>query len=65
MVIVLVSLVDRDSTLWVVSDGDWDLRRRQQVEGGPSTQMKVIILVSLVDRDSTLWVALDGDWNLQ
>jgi hypothetical protein len=30
----LVSLVDRDSTSWVASDGDRDLRR---VEGGPST----------------------------
>ena len=62
---VLVSLVDCDSTLWVVLDGDWDLRRHQQVEGGPSTQMKVIELVFLVDRDSTLWVTLDGDWDLQ
>ena len=31
-VIILVSLVDRDSTSWVASDGDWDLQR---VEGGP------------------------------
>ena len=30
---LLVSLVDRDSTSWVASDGDWDLQRCQQVEG--------------------------------